>query len=94
MKYRGYGTAKRTAYSIFRFAPSDFIIMSVTVICTTAIIILFASGKAYYLYYPEFILPLTAFDISADVFWLILCVTPVAAELYSRFKRRERNGTL
>ena len=59
MKYRGYGTAKRTAYSIFRFAPSDFVIMSVTVICTTAIIILFASGKAYYLYYPEFILPLT-----------------------------------
>ena len=94
MKYRGYGTAKRTAYSIFRFAPSDFIIMSVTVICTTAIIILFASGKAYYLYYPEFILPLTAFDISADVFWLILCAMPVAAELYSRFKRRERNGAL
>lgn len=94
MKYRGYGTARRTAYSIFRFAPSDFIIMSVTVICTTAIIILFASGKAYYLYYPEFILPLTAFDISADVFWLILCAMPVAAELYSRFKRRERNGTL
>ena len=87
MKYRGYGTAKRTAYSIFRFAPSDFVIMSVTVICTTAIIILFASGKAYYLYYPEFILPLTAFDISADVFWLILCAMPVAAELYSRFKR-------
>ena len=88
------GTAKRTAYSIFRFAPSDFIILSVTVICTAAIIILFASGKAYYLYYPEFVLPLTAFDISADIFWLILCAMPVVAELYSRFKRRERNGTL
>ena len=47
MKYRGYGTAKRTAYSIFRFAPTDFIVLSVTAICTAAVIILFASGKAY-----------------------------------------------
>ena len=88
-----------TAHTVWRRAratasTSDFIIMSVTVICTTAIIILFASGKAYYLYYPEFILPMTAFDISADVFWLILCAMPVAAELYSRFKRRERNGAI
>ncbi|MDE8719229.1 cobalt transporter, partial [[Eubacterium] siraeum] len=60
----------------------------------TSIIILIAICKAYYIYYPEFILPLTAFDIYADVFWLILCAMPVAAELNSRFNRRERNGTL
>lgn len=94
MKYRGYGTAKRTAYSIFRFAPADFVIMSVTAICTAAIIILFASGKAYYLYYPEFILPMTPYDVSADIFWGILCLLPVAAELYSDFRRRDRNAAL
>ena len=94
MKYRGYGTAKRTAYSIFIFAPTDLTITMVTIICTAVIIFLFASGKAYYLYYPEFVLPMTAYDIAADIFWFILCLVPITAELYSDIKRRDRNETL
>lgn len=94
MKYRGYGTAKRTAYSIFRFTPADFMIITVTVICLTTVTVLFISGSAAYLYYPEFYLPLTPYDIVADTAWLILCLTPVAVQLYSDFKRRDRNGTL
>lgn len=94
MKYRGYGTAKRTAYSIFRFTVADFAITAVTIICTAAVIILFASGKASYLYYPEFVMPMTVYDIMADIFWILLCLVPTAVELYTGFKRRDRNETL
>ncbi len=94
MKYRGYGTAKRTAYSIFRFTVADFAITAVTIICTAAVIILFASGKASYLYYPEFVMPMTVYDIMADIFWILLCIVPTAVELYTGFKRRDRNETL
>lgn len=94
MKYRGYGTAKRTAYSIFRFTLTDFVIASVTIICTAVIVVIFASGNAYYLYYPEFEISTTVYDIIADIAWFVLCLVPIVTELYSDFKRRDRNGTL
>lgn len=94
MKYRGYGTAKRTAYSIFSFTPADIVITIITVTAAIIITVLYAGGHAYYNYYPAFELPLTIENIVSYCAWGILCILPTAAELYSKMKRRDRNEAL
>ncbi len=87
MKYRGYGTAKRTAYSVFSFTPTDIVITAITVITAAGITLLYAGGYAYYNYYPAFELPLTAGNIISYSLWGILCVLPTATEIYTDMKR-------
>lgn len=94
MKYRGYGSAKRTAYSIFSFTQTDIVITAITVTAAAIITLLYAGGYAYYNYYPAFDLPLTAGNIISYTAWGVLCILPVAAELYSEMKRRDRNEAL
>ena len=94
MKYRGYGTAKRTAYSIFSFTPAEIVITIITVTAAVVITVLYAGGYAYYNYYPAFELPLTAGNIISYIAWGILCILPTAAELYSKMKRKDRNEAL
>lgn len=94
MKYRGYGAARRTTYSIFSFTPTDIVITAITVTAAAIITVLYAGGYAYYNYYPAFELPLTAGNIISYTAWGVLCILPVAAELYSEMKRRDRNEAL
>lgn len=94
MKYRGYGSAKRTAYSIFSFNQTDIVITAITVTAAAIITLLYAGGYAYYNYYPAFELPLTAGNIISYTAWGVLCIIPVAAALYSKMKRRDRNEAL
>ena len=82
------GFAKRTAYSVFSFTPTDIVITAITVITAAGITLLYAGGYAYYNYYPAFELPLTVGNIISYSLWGILCVLPTATEIYTDMKRR------
>ena len=90
MKYRGYATAKRTAYSVFCFTAKDGLILLFTVICTGVIIASFTALGAEYRYYPSVILPFNAADIAADTAWLLLCLVPTVSAFAEKTVRRER----
>lgn len=78
MKSRGYGTAKRTFYSVFRPRARDIIVIIFSIIISAGIFVLHKSGAADYSYYPYFELVInSAADILCFVSYLILCLMPL-----------------
>lgn len=53
MRSRGYGTAKRTGFAIYRMAVRDWILLSITAVLAAIVIVLIALGKTTATFTPE-----------------------------------------
>lgn len=78
MKSRGYGTRRRTAYSIYRFTDRDRIALAFLAFCALFLSAGGISGNLFWRYYPNMrgvlAQPLT---VSLQAVYLLLCFLPV-----------------
>ncbi|MGN1120704.1 MAG: hypothetical protein ACI4Q4_10120, partial [Oscillospiraceae bacterium] len=84
MRSRGYGSGKRTFYSLWRFTARDaFQLSAVTVLGIISAVLGSFAGKFYY--YPALgRLPLGAADVALYLLYGLLCVFPVIVILSDR----------
>lgn len=86
MKSRGYGTSKRSFYSVFRFRARDLIIFMLSVSVSAVIFIFHNSGAADYSYYPFFEIIIDSFtDIALMISYLLLCQIPLIIDIREDF---------
>lgn len=77
MKSRGYGAARRTSFSVYRFDSRDGAALTVSVILCAAVIFAVASGSIYARFYPSVILSGgSAFSILGTAAFAALCFIP------------------
>lgn len=67
MKARGYGTGRRTSFSLFRFTLRDLIFLITALALFAVTLIGIALGKTEFYYYPEIT------EIQADAGFIITC---------------------
>lgn len=82
MKSRGYGTGKRTAYSVYIFSERDKTALAFLIFCGVFLLSAAAGGKLFWRFYPSIrgVLadPLT---VAAQIVYFCLCIMPVAIDL-------------
>jgi energy-coupling factor transport system permease protein len=79
MKNRGYGTRKRTAFSIFRFCKRDFFALAYIAVCAVIVIIGVAFGAVYFRFFPTLRFSGGGFLVYAAFF--AQCALPVILNL-------------
>lgn len=78
MKSRGYGTARRTAYSNYRFEERDKTALCFLISCGLFLLCGGISGGLYWRYFPSIRGMLTSpLTIMLEMVFLILCIMPV-----------------
>ncbi len=78
MKSRGYGTARRTAYSIYRFEERDKTALCFLIFCGLFLLCGGISGNLYWRYFPSIRGTLTQpITVLLEFVYLILCTMPV-----------------
>lgn len=88
MRARGYGTAKRTSYSLYRFGLSEGLQLCATVLLFAAAITLMCCGAGVFEFYPTLSdLGTQPSDIALYAVFGVLCVLPSAAIVYEKIKR-------
>lgn len=83
MRARGYGTAKRTAYSIFSWTKKDKTILLLLLISYGIVLLGISQGYAYALYDPVIQIagvPLTIKSLLCYAAWAVCCLLPVGAD--------------
>lgn len=83
MRARGYGTVKRTAYSVFSWTKQDKKILLILFICYGIVLLGISQGYAYALYDPIIQIagvPLTAKSLLCYLAWAVCCLLPVGAD--------------
>jgi energy-coupling factor transport system permease protein len=88
MKARGYGAARRTSFSIYRFRPSDAAALVVIALCF-AVSAVGYYARARFRFYPSIALPAPSLwgNISLAAF-VLLASLPILAELTEALKWR------
>ncbi len=87
MAARGYGTGKRTFYSLYRFTRSDVYLLALTVILFIPTIFAVSRGALDFAFYPAVSPPrLTATAATAYASYFILVFLPVIIEAGERLK--------
>jgi len=82
MKSRGYGTEKRTAFSIYSFDQRDKEMIIWIIFCSVFILIGIACKGIYFRYYPNIKgVEFNAFTISYIFVYLLLCLTPLIVDV-------------
>ncbi len=92
MKYRGYGSTKRSFYSVYRFTKRDFAVVTLTLLCVAATVSAFCTGLLSYGYYPVFKVHTDALGIPALLLWGAFCLIPCGITLYDEIKWRRSHG--
>ena len=86
MKNRGYGTARRTSYSIYRFTARDAAVLCITVLLAAAVCVLCFTGNISYSYYPFFSVSIDGISAAGYLCWLLLCAVPVIISAWEEIK--------
>lgn len=87
MKSRGYGLAKRSAFSIYPFDNRDKEVLLWLTFCGIYILSGHLAGGLYWRYYPTLKgTDLSPFPLSFMVTYLALCLTPVIINLYEDWR--------
>ena len=89
MSARGYGTGRRTSYSLYRMRKADVILLVILVVFSSVISICIAADKVSFSFYPR--LGGTAHSPAALLCYILyglLCLLPVINELEERIKWR------
>lgn len=81
MKSRGYGTGKRTSFSIYKLSKRDKVALVFIVILAAYVFVCVRLGKMYFRYFPsvKYVSPSTP-AASAFAAYFALCVMPVIIE--------------
>ena len=78
MKSRGYGTKKRTAYSIYRFEDRDKTALCFLIFCGLFLLSTGLAGKLFWRYFPDIRGVVTdPLTISAEFCFMLLCAMPI-----------------
>lgn len=78
MKSRGYGTKKRTAYSIYRFEERDRTALCFLIFCGLFLLSTGLAGKLFWRYFPDIRGVVTdPLTILAELCFLLLCALPI-----------------
>jgi len=72
MAARGYGTEKRTHFSLYRFTSADFILLSVQLSLFVGVCVFLALGRLSFTYYPVFSPP--PLTPGAAVCYFLYCI--------------------
>lgn len=93
MRARGYGTARRTSYSLYRFNGRTATALSITVILGGMCAVLMLSGSGRFWFYPALSkLGLRAADIVLYCGFGMLCLLPTLVIILERFRMRGSNN--
>ncbi len=77
MKSRGYGTARRTSFSIYRFDSRDAAALAAAVAAAAAVIAAVLAGGIYARYYPSIIISAaTPVSVRGTAAFAVLCFIP------------------
>lgn len=89
MKARGYGSAKRTSFSLYRMGRAEISVLITVVLLFAASVALTFVGAGEYYYYPALSeISFSAEDILLYIMFGVLCLLPSVAVLYEKIKRR------
>lgn len=77
MRSRGYGTARRTSYRLYRMTPGDWVLLSVEGILCVLVLIACSGGAATAEYVPEIRIPGVTWGYAA--YWAFLLI-PIICE--------------
>lgn len=77
MKSRGYGLARRTAFSLFHLGRRDKRLLAYLGLCGAYVALGWARGALRCRYYPTLDGTLTPYSLSVLAVYLFLCLTPV-----------------
>lgn len=88
MRARGYGTAKRTSYSLYRFGFPEGAALFAIIALSAAAAVLMCAGAADFDFYPA-LTPLYsgAAEILLYAVFGVLCLMPSAAAVYEKIRR-------
>lgn len=87
MSARGYGTHRRTYFTLFKFKKSDVLILILTALCSVLTVIGMALGALDVRFYPSLKLQhLTPLGITAYTAYGVLCALPIILEIEERLK--------
>ncbi len=77
MRSRGYGSAKRTSYSLYRFGAVDTLAVLLTLVLSIFTVALLLIGAGEFSFYPSMsVLRCTSADIALYVVFGLLCLLP------------------
>ena len=85
MAARGYGTTRRTSFSLYRSKKADWIFIVVVALTFTAAVIGLTKGEAFR-FYPEIVVPSGALSVSAYAVYAALCAISSILEIYEGAK--------
>lgn len=88
MRARGYGTAKRTSYSLYRFRHTEGLQLFAIALLFAAAVVLMCFGAAGFEFYPTLSeLAAKPLDMAMYAVFGALCLLPSAAIIYEKYKR-------
>lgn len=93
MKSRGYGTARRTSFALYRFGRQDGAILTFIVLISALCIASLRMGGARFYCYPAVsAVKFRAWDIAAYASFGALCIAPFMLALCDNLRRAARRG--
>ena len=89
MTARGYGTCRRTRFSIFRWFAQDYMLLGASILLTAVLISVMAFKGLDYIWYPVLETPKNnAFTIAAYICYAALALTPSYLQIREESKWR------
>ena len=89
MSARGYGTGRRTSFSVYRFRRTDAVLLAVLAVFAGTIAFLIATDAVKFSYYPKMSgIAHTPAAIVCYVLYGLMCLLPVMNELEEKIKWR------
>ncbi|MBR5732415.1 MAG: energy-coupling factor transporter transmembrane protein EcfT [Lachnospiraceae bacterium] len=89
MSARGYGTGRRTSFSVYRFRKTDAFLLAVLAVFAGTIAFLIATDAVKFSYYPKMSwIAHTPAAIVCYVLYGLMCLLPVINELEEKIKWR------
>ncbi len=92
MKSRGYGTKKRTAFSIYKWKTADTIALLYLILLGGIAVICAVSGNVQWVYFPK--ITANAVDVAALTMYMAffgICITPIYLSVKEALKWRKSN---
>ena len=87
MSARGYGTGRRTAFSVYRFRRADAVLLGTLVLCAGLIAFLIATDAVKFSYYPKMSgIAHSPAAIVCYILYGLMCMLPVVNELEEKIK--------
>lgn len=88
MRARGYGTAKRTSYSLYRFGLSEGVqLCSITLLFAAAVVLMCFGGGMFEFYPVLSEIGAQPLDMALYAAFGVLCLMPSAAIVYEKIRR-------